>query len=301
VTNSVILIFDIIMIFAAVGLCRAGTIGFDKALISIIAMMSGFGPVVALANLGSVLQNTLASGNRVLDILDEKPVTDEVTNGRDVAFDSAELQNVTFAYGGETILDNVSLKIDRGSITGIAGRSGSGKSTLLKLLMRFWETGSGKIKISDTDINGINTKSLRENESFVTQDTQLFHETIEYNVKIAKLGATREEIEEACKKAAVHDFIMTLPDGYDTQVGELGETLSGGERQRIGLARAFLHNAPLMLLDEPTSNLDSLNEAVILKSLLEKDMDKTVVLVSHRPSTMRICGQSYSIENGRMS
>ena len=301
VTNSVILIFDLVMLFASLAMYNAGMISFSQTVISVIAMMSSFGPVVALANLGSVLQNTLASGNRVLDILDETPVTDEITGSTDISFDGAEADNVTFAYGDEAILDNFTLGIEKGKITGIVGKSGSGKSTFLKLLMRFWETNKGEIRISGTNINVINTKSLRCSESFVTQDTQLFHETIEYNVKIAKLDATREEVIEACRKASVHDFIMTLPNGYDTQVGELGDTLSGGEKQRIGLARAFLHDAPLMLLDEPTSNLDSLNEAVILKSLLEKDSEKTVVLVSHRPSTMRICDKYYSVENGRMS
>ena len=301
ITNSVILIFDLVMLFAALAMYNAGTIEFSQVVISVIAVMSSFGPVVALANLGSVLQNTLASGNRVLDILDETPVTDEITGGTDISFDGAEADNVTFSYGEETILDNFTLSIEKGKITGITGKSGSGKSTFLKLLMRFWETNKGEIRISGANINTVNTKSLRANESFVTQDTQLFHETIGYNVRIAKLDATDDEIVEACKKASVHDFIMTLPEGYDTQVGELGDTLSGGERQRIGLARAFLHDAPLMLLDEPTINLDSLNEAVILKSLIDKDSGKTVVLVSHRPSTMRICDEYHSVENGRMS
>ena len=184
---------------------------------------------------------------------------------------------------------------------GIVGRSGSGKSTLLKLLMRFWDTDSGKVQLSNTDISRINTDNLRNLESFVTQDTHLFHDSIRNNLRIAKLDATDEEIEAACKKAAVHDFIMALPQGYDTPVGELGDTLSGGERQRLGLARAFLHDAPLMLLDEPTSNLDSLNEAVILKSLHEQRDGKTVVLVSHRASTMRIADQVYSVEHGRLS
>ena len=178
---------------------------------------------------------------------------------------------------------------------------GSGKSTLLKLLMRFWDVQQGNVKISDTPINQINTANLREMESFVTQETHLFHDSIKNNLRIAKLNAFDEEIEAACKKASVHDFIMTLPQGYDTPVGELGDTLSGGERQRLGLARAFLHEAPFLLLDEPTSNLDSLNEAVILKSLHEEREGKTVVLVSHRQSTMRIADTAYSVEHGRMS
>lgn len=132
-------------------------------------------------------------------------------------------------------------------------------------------------------------------------ETHLFHDSTRNNLRIAKLDASDAEIEEACKKASVHDFIMSLPQGYDTPVGELGDTLSGGERQRLGLARAFLHNAPFMLLDEPTSNLDSLNEAVILKALREERVDQTVVLVSHRQSTMRIADTVYSVEGGRMS
>ena len=208
---------------------------------------------------------------------------------------------MTFAYDNEVILDDYSLDIPAGKILGIHGASGSGKSTLLKLLMRFWDVQKGRVRLSGTDVSSINTGNLREMESFVTQETHLFHDSIKNNLRIAKLDATDDEIVAACKKAAVHEFIMTLPQGYDTSVGELGDTLSGGERQRLGLARAFLHDAPLMLLDEPTSNLDSLNEAVILKSLHEQCAGKTVVLVSHRASTMRIADTVYSVEHGRMS
>lgn len=301
ITNTVILIFDLVMLAVSAILFINGNVKFDGALIPTIAMMSSFGPTVALANLGVSLQNTFAAGDRVLDILDEQPVTEDVTTGKDVEFSDAECENVTFSYGDEIILDNLSVEIPQGKIVGVSGKSGSGKSTLLKLMMRFWNTNGGAIKISGVDINEINTDSLRENESFVTQDTHLFHDTIENNIRITRLDSTREEIIEACRKASVHDFIMSLPDSYETQVGELGETLSGGERQRIGLARAFLHNAPLMLFDEPTSNLDSLNEAVILKSLADNAAEKTAVLVSHRKSTMKICGKIYSAENGRMS
>lgn len=300
ITNTVILVFDLLMLAVSVVLYKNGTVGFDGILIPLIAMMSSFGPVAALANLGSTLQNTFAAGNRVLDIMDETPVTEEITNGKDISFDGAAVENISFSYGSEKILDDLSLTIEPGKVTGISGKSGSGKSTLLKLLMRFWDTDVGTVRISDVPVGEINTRSLRNMESFVTQETQLFHDTIANNIRIAKLDATQEEIETACRKASVHDFIMSLPHGYDTQVGELGETLSGGERQRIGLARAFLHNAPFLMLDEPTSNLDSLNEAVILKSLAEQSEDKTIVLVSHRESTMRICDKVYSVENGRM-
>ncbi|MDO5426085.1 MAG: ABC transporter ATP-binding protein [Eubacteriales bacterium] len=300
-TNTVILLADLAMLFTACVLYRSGAVAFDGVLIPFIALMSSFGPVVALANLGSTLQNTFAAGNRVLDILDESPAVEEVSGQEAAAFAGAAAEQVTFSYGQERILTDVSVEIPEHAVVGIVGRSGSGKSTLLKLLMRFWDVQQGKVKISGREIGRINTDNLREMESFVTQETQLFHDSIANNIRIARLDAAREEIEEACKKASVHEFILTLPNGYDTQVGELGDTLSGGERQRIGLARAFLHDAPFLLLDEPTSNLDSLNEAVILKSLHEEREDRTVVLVSHRESTMRIADRVYSVENGRMS
>ena len=301
VTGAMILLLDAGMLALAGHLCAAGVIGFDGALVCVVALMSSFGPVIALANLGTGLQNTFAAGNRVLDILDEKPAVREISNGKDVAFTGADARRVTFGYGDSEILKEVTLHIPQHQIVGITGRSGSGKSTLLKLLMRFWDTDLGKVEISGENIKGINTASLRAAESFVEQDTVLFHDSIEENVKIANQNATHEQVVAACKKASIHDFIMTLPQGYDTPVGELGDTLSGGERQRLGVARAFLHNAPFILLDEPTSNLDSLNEAVILRSLAEERAAKTVVLVSHRASTMRIADTTYSVENGRMS
>ena len=303
VTNVVILVFDLLMLFASVSLYRAGEVGFVGVLIPTMAMMSSFGPCVALAALGSTLQNTFAAGNRVLDILDETPVTADITDKPETTFDGAAAKNLSFSYAstGERILSDLSLDIPKGSVVGITGRSGSGKSTLLKLFMRFWRATSGEAEISGRSVDEINTADLRGMESFVTQETHLFHDSIRNNLKIAKLDATDEEIENACKKASVHDFIMTLPQGYDTPVGELGDTLSGGERQRIGLARAFLHDAPLMLLDEPTSNLDSLNEAVILRSLREEKSGRTIMLVSHRKSTMRICDKVCSVEHGRLS
>ncbi len=301
ITNTIILLSDLIMLFLSIMLYQKGRIEVDGVLISTIALMSSFGPVVALANLGSTLQNTFAAGNRVLDILEESPLVKEITEKNELSFSGAAAEHVTFSYDEEEVLSDISVNIPQHSIIGIVGKSGSGKSTLLKLLMRFWNVQSGSVKISNTEISQINTANLRDMESFVTQQTHLFHDSIACNLRIAKLDATQEELETACKKASVHDFIMSLPKGYNTSVGELGDTLSGGERQRLGLARAFLHNAPFVLLDEPTSNLDSLNEAVILKSLHEEREGKTVVLVSHRQSTMRIADTIYSVENGRMS
>lgn len=306
VTNTVILFFDLLMLCVSAVMYERGAVKFDGVLIPVLAIMSSYGPCIALANLGSTLQNTFAAGNRVLDILEEIPAVAEVTGKEEIAFAGAGASQVTFSYGTETILDEVSLEIPEGAVIGISGRSGSGKSTLLKLFMRFWEAQKGEVRISGRDVKEINTANLRDMEGFVTQETHLFHDSIKNNLRIAKLDATDSEIEEACKKASVHDFILSLPQGYDTPVGELGDTLSGGERQRLGLARAFLHDAPFLLLDEPTSNLDSLNEAVILKSLHEEREGRTVVLVSHRPSTMRIADITYAVEElskagGRMS
>ena len=296
VTNTVILIFDIAMLFASAKLC-----GFEGTLVCTFALMSSFGPAVAVAALGATLQNTFAAGNRVLDILEETPMVEEVSGKAEVEFTGASAKDINFSYGEETILSDFSVEIPKNKIIGIVGKSGSGKSTLLKLFMRFWQVQNGEISISGKNVDDINTTNLRDMESFVTQETHLFHDSIRNNLRIAKLDATDEEIANACKKASVHDFIMQLPQGYDTPVGELGDTLSGGERQRLGLARAFLHDAPFMLLDEPTSNLDSLNEAVILKSLDEEREGKTVVLVSHRKSTMGIADVVHSVEHGRMS
>lgn len=301
ITNGIILLADVIILMVSIHFYNNSQITFSHLLISVVTMISSFGPFVALANLGSTLQNTFASGNRVLDILEEAPVVEEIHGKEEVRFSDASIENVYFSYGEELILNDISIEIPKGKIIGITGKSGSGKSTLLKLMMRFWKTNQGHIKISQRDIEEINTSNLRQMESFVSQQTYLFHDTIANNLRIAKLDATDADLKEACKKASVHDFIMSLPNGYDTMVEELGDSLSGGEIQRIGLARAFLHDAPLMLLDEPTSNLDSLNEAVILRSLHKEHKNKSVVLVSHRQSTMNIADEVYSVENGRMS
>ena len=330
-TNMVILLASFGMLALTIRLYDYGAMGFEGILTCTIAMMGSFGPVVALSSLSNNLNQTLASGERVLSLLEETPLVEEIpgdvetakisdteifkdeteehSNNQyvdsearvDYAFAGAAAENVTFAYEEETILDNYSLKLEPGKITGIHGASGSGKSTLLKLLMQFWDVQAGSVSVDGTDVRKIPTKHLRDMESYVTQETHLFHDSIANNIAIAKQGASREEIMEAAKKASIHDFIMTLPKGYDTEVGELGDTLSGGEKQRIGIARAFLHDSPLILLDEPTSNLDSLNEGIILKSLKESALKKTVVLVSHRVSTMNVADVVYEMENGRIS
>lgn len=311
-TNMVILLASFGMLALTIWLYAKGEMGFEGILTCTIAMMGSFGPVVALSSLSNNLNQTLASGERVLSLLEETPLVEEIPGDVDTeestghTFIGAKAENVTFAYKvneteTDTILDHYSLTLQPGQITGIHGASGSGKSTLLKLLMRFWDVQEGSVSVDGADVREIPTKHLRDMESYVTQETHLFHDSIANNIAIAKPGATREEIMEAAKKASIHDFIMTLPKGYDTEVGELGDTLSGGEKQRIGIARAFLHDAELILLDEPTSNLDSLNEGIILKSLKESAEKKTVVLVSHRVSTMNVADVVYEMENGRIS
>ena len=311
-TNMVILLASFGMLALTIWLYAKGEMGFEGILTCTIAMMGSFGPVVALSSLSNNLNQTLASGERVLSLLEETPLVEEIPGDVDTeestdhTFTGAKAENVTFAYKvseteTDTILDHYSLTLQPGQITGIHGASGSGKSTLLKLLMRFWNVQEGSVSVDGADVRKIPTKHLRDMESYVTQETHLFHDSIANNIAIAKPGATREEIMEAAKKASIHDFIMTLPKGYDTEVGELGDTLSGGEKQRIGIARAFLHDAEMILLDEPTSNLDSLNEGIILKSLKESAEKKTVVLVSHRVSTMNVADVVYEMENGRIS
>lgn len=303
ITNTVILLASFGMLFLTLFLYLNHELGFEGIITCTLSMMGSFGPVVALSSLSNNLNQTLASGERVLSLLEEKPLVEEVEGDKESndSFKGAALKHVTFSYDDETILDDYSLKLEPGKITGIHGVSGSGKSTILKLLMRFWDVNQGSITVDEEKIKDIPTKHLRNMESYVTQETHLFHDSIANNIAIAKKDATREEIMEACKKASIHDFIMTLPKGYDTEVGELGDTLSGGEKQRIGIARAFLHDAPMILMDEPTSNLDSLNEGIILKSLKESSKQKTIVLVSHRVSTMNIADTVYEMKNGKIS
>lgn len=301
-TEVAVSAFNIIMLFTGLILFSLDKIDFSAFLIGVILLMSSYGPVIALSNLSSNLLQTLASGERVLSLLAEEPELKDVESAVDLKDVSRiDVENVSFAYGEEQILSDVSLSVKKGEILGIHGRSGSGKSTLLKLLMRFYDPKSGSIKINGEILPNINTRSLRDNMAYITQQTYIFNETIEENIRLARRDATLDEIMEAAKKASIHDFILSLPEGYQTKMTELGGNLSDGEKQRIGIARAFLHNAPIILLDEPTSNLDSLNEAMILKSLLNVKAEKLIILVSHRQSTMAICDQVIGIENGRMS
>lgn len=300
-TNLVIQLFSWVMFFSMLVLYRSGSINFSQILIATLAMMSSFGPTVALSSLSNNLNQTLACGERVLSLLEEEPAVNEVSGEESIQFNGTKLEDVKFSYDSEIILDNLSLDIKKGKVLGIHGVSGSGKSTLLKLLMRFWDVNTGKIFISEKNIKNINTDNLREMTGYVTQDTVMFKGSIADNIRVAKQNAGMEEIQNAARKASIHDFITSLPKGYETNVGELGDSLSDGEKQRIGLARAFLHDGDFLLLDEPTSNLDVLNEGIILKSLSKESSGKTIVLVSHRKSTMSLADEVYKMSNGRFS
>ncbi len=299
--NTAIMTLSLLMLAASCLLYQQGMLSLAGIVMPFVTLLSSFGPVTAIANLGTTLQNTLASGSRVLAVLQEEPEVAEQSEGETFSGAGASFEAVDFAYEDQSILSSFSLNIAPGKMSGICGKSGSGKSTMLRLLMRFWDVHSGTVRAGQHDVRALKTASLRSHESFMTQETHLFHDSILNNIRLVKPDASREEVEAACRKASIHDFIMSLPHGYDSEVGELGDTLSGGERQRIGLARVFLHDSELILLDEPTSNLDSLNEAVILKSLDEQKADKTIVLVSHRQSSLRLCDEVFEMNATRVS
>ena len=295
-------VFVLITLAIGILLVRNNMLSFGRMIIGMVTVFSSFGPVIAVGSLPGSLTQTFASGDRVLNLLAEKPAVEEVKNGKDFDYKSLDVKDLSFNYDGQTeVLKDIKMHAQKGEIIGIVGESGCGKSTFLKLLLRFWERGGGEINYDDIDIDKINTDSLLKNVTMVSQSTYLFEETIEDNLRIAKPDATQEEIENACKMASVHDFIMTLPDGYKTQVIALGDNLSAGEKQRIGLARAFLRGSELILLDEPTSNVDSINEGIILKALKEQKNKKSIILVSHRESTMAIADRIYKVADGIMT
>ena len=273
----------------------------SKMIVGVVTIFGSFGPVIAISALPSNLTNTFASGDRVLDLLEERPVVNEVLDGKEIEYENLEIRNLSFSYDKNVnVLKDICMYAKRGEIVGIIGESGCGKSTLLKLMLRFWQKDKGELNFNNIDIDNIKTSNLLDNVTMVSQSTYLFDNTIEENLRIAKEYATKEELEEACKLASIHEFIMTLPNGYSTKVGSMGDNLSAGEKQRIGLARAFLRGSQLILLDEPTSNVDSINEGIILKALKEQKNNKSIILVSHRESTMAIADRVYRIKNGEI-
>lgn len=301
-TELAVSLFIILTLVVGIVLVYNDLISVGRMIVGVVAVFGSFGPVIAVSALPANLTQTFASGDRVIDLLEEKPVVEEIKNGENFVYDNLEVKDVCFGYNvGEKVLKDVCMYAKKGEIIGIVGESGCGKSTFLKLLLRFWKKDGGTIAYNGTDIERINTDSLLDNVAMVSQTTYLFDDTIEENLRIAKRDATREELESACRMASVHDFIMRLPDGYQTRVGALGDNLSAGEKQRIGLARAFLSGRELILLDEPTSNVDSINEGIILKALADQKSKKSIILVSHRESTMAIADRVYKVDKGVMT
>ncbi|MDE6868847.1 MAG: ABC transporter ATP-binding protein/permease [Clostridia bacterium] len=301
-TELTVSIFIIITLVVGVLLIHFDMLSIGRMIIGVVAVFGSFGPVIAISALPGNLTQTFASGDRVLNLLAEKPAVGEVTDGENIDYRNLKVEGLSFSYDGQIeVLKDIKMRAEKGEIIGIVGESGCGKSTFLKLLLRFWQKDGGEIAYNGTDIDKINSDNLLDNVTMVSQSTYLFDDTIEDNLRIAKPDAGQEEIESACRLASVHDFIMTLPDGYKTQVGALGDNLSAGEKQRIGLARAFLKGAELILLDEPTSNVDSINEGIILKALKEQKSKKSIILVSHRESTMAIADRIYKVEDGKMA
>ena len=300
-TELCVSLFIITTLAVGIALVATDMLSVGRMVIGVVAVFGSFGPVIAISALPGNLTQTFASGDRVLNLLAEEPAVKPVENGKKIAYDNLKVTDLSFSYDGETeVLTNIGMHAEKGEIIGIVGESGCGKSTFLKLLLRFWQKSHGKIEYNGVDVDNLDGDSLLDNVTMVSQVTYLFDETIEDNLRIAKPDATQEEIEAACKLASIHDFILTLPDGYQTKVGALGDNLSAGEKQRIGLARAFLRGSELILLDEPTSNVDSINEGIILKALKKQKNKKSIILVSHRESTMAIADRIYRVEGGRM-
>lgn len=293
------------MVVLAGALCHRGLISPEAAFIAVVLQSTTFAPFLSLASLGNILTHTFAGGERILRLLEERPEVEAVEDGRTVPFGPVEVRSVHFTYapqaqeGSREVLKGADLSIRPGECLGIMGESGCGKSTLLKLIMRFWDPGEGKITLSGTALPEISTEDLWEKMSYMTQSPVFFSGTLRDNLRVGKEDAADAEIWAALERAAVADMIRGLPNGLDTAVGELGENYSGGERQRIALARCFLAGTPLLLLDEPTSNLDAQNEALVLRSLHENREGKTIILVSHRRSSLGICSRTVQMEEGR--
>ncbi|EBF5204575.1 ABC transporter ATP-binding protein [Listeria monocytogenes] len=270
----------------------------ETILIGTVLSLSSFGSVLALNALGTALLTTFASGKRLYALTEEKPVVTfngplELTD-----FESAELNKVCFSHDGkQAILSELSLDLPKGKWLGIGGESGSGKSTLVKLLMRYWDP-DGEVNLNNQPLPKITESSLHQIEGVMEQSTFLFEDTIGNNIRLGKKAATLDEVKVAARKAAIDKWIETLPEGYDTKIGGQARNLSDGERQRIGLARLFLHDAPLLLLDEPTSNLDYINEQAILNTLRSEIQDKTVLVISHRKTTLDLAEEQWLLENG---
>lgn len=277
-------------------------LAIETIVLSVVLSLSSFGPVLALGNLGNALLTTFSSGRRLYQLVHEEPyVTFEGNSPAVESVDTLAATSLSFHYPNteKKVLGDISFELQQGHSIGISGESGSGKSTLLKLLMRYWDPDKGTITINDLPLSSLKEDALHHLEGVMEQSTFLFEDTIANNISLKRGSVSQENIEEAAKAAAIHDWILSLPEGYETQLSKLSRGISDGERQRIGLARLLVYDAPLVLMDEPTSNLDYVNEQAILAAFKEKLQDKTMVLVSHRSSTLKIAEKQLHLEKGQ--
>jgi subfamily B ATP-binding cassette protein MsbA len=252
------------------------------------AMVFLFVPIKKIAGVHINLSQAGAGVERLAETLQEQPTVREPITPKPLKNFSTELslENVSFSYGDKPVLQNINLKLARGFKLGVAGESGSGKSTLVNLLFRFYDPTSGEIKIDGMDLREVSLTNLRQQMALVSQEIVLFDKTVAENIECGKLGASRAEIEAAARSAFAHEFISQLPQGYDTRIGERGVTLSGGQRQRLAIARAFIRNAPILVLDEATASLDSQSEAEVQAAIEKLEENRTVICVAHRLSTL---------------
>jgi subfamily B ATP-binding cassette protein MsbA len=267
------------------------------------SLMLAYAPVRALAGINVGLNEGLAAARRIYELIDKEDKILEDKNLPELQISSGDIifENVNFTYTDNLkILNNINICINGGSKIGIIGESGSGKSTILNLIPRFFNLTEGKILIDKQDINKVRLSSLRKVISIVSQDTILFDDTIKKNIAYAKKNSTDDEIYKASKLAGIDNFIDSLKNGYETLVGENGIKLSGGQKQRLSIARAFLKNSPIILLDEATSSLDSDSEEKIRKELIELTKNKTTLIISHKLSTIITCEKIYVINKGKI-
>lgn len=295
-SSTIILIANIVFILVGARLYMAGEVNFLNLIFPIAIFISSFGPTSALASLGNNLVLTFACGKRVMSLLREVPAVDEVTNKNEVSYEKIDLTDVEFSYDDTELIKDFNLSSRLNQVVGLEGKSGCGKSTVLKLIMRFFDPKEGKISLNEINLKDINSRNLRNNISYVAQESHLFKGTIRENLLVANESATEIDLIEATKKANIYDFIMSLDHGFDTEIVKDKALLSTGQIQRLALARMFLRDSKLYILDEPTANIDAYNEGIILKSLYEEKDDKTIFVSSHRKSTLRICDEVINMQ-----
>lgn len=291
------------VLFIGVGHVRAGILTVGELLVVMAYLVQLYEPLKAIGGQIAALQGSMASAERAFVLLDQMPDVVERPNTRPLerALGDVEFHNVSFAYDGNNpVLRDISFKIPAGTRVGVVGRTGAGKSTLISLLARFYDPSAGVILLDGTNLCDYKLADLRNQFAIVLQDPVLFSTNIHENIAYARPGASREEIEAAAQAADAHEFIVALPDGYDTPVGERGLRLSGGERQRISLARAFLKNAPILILDEPTSSVDTQTEASIMEAMDRLMHGRTTFMIAHRLSTLENCDYLLAIEGGQL-